>query len=854
MSQERTPPPPGKGNGVGKRTGSPNRNGGTADPAAIAQHLALLGKDREAVWLRAFFPVGHPLKADDRGRKAQGVDLRVIASWQAEERGVYLVINDGGNKAHEITACRAFWVEWDDRPVEWQRIAWRELGLPQPSFMVATGGKSIHCYWVLRTPIPPAEWRPLQARLLAHAGADTSVKDPSRVLRLAGCSYIRADGTSAGLCAIEEPTDNTYYPWEIEACLPPLVEASERIPLPDPPRAGTQGDIPPRGLEELERLVSSYPTIRADNDQRDEALALVCGLARCMEAIGRSTADAITMATRYHPQAADTFEQVRGWSFEAYSIESFISRCRDAGVDVSRHDLRSRPAPDAGNASPSPPSPQPAAASRLGPTAVRLADLRDYAEDVYKQAAAADRLPLLRDRCQTLDLVMRDQELNRLIWDARRKALGLSDGVAQGQKLSRARARWACEPILLAERFNLVVGLQKTGKTSLLLAMIAAWSKGAPDFAGCKLHGPCPPVLIVGPDMPEADWADMLELAGLMEPDGTLRHPITRLYHAGTPIHLDPEGIEKIAAEAEASPGLLVVCDSYAKLVSGLGLQEKDSDFAYPAYDLMEALAPLRATPVVLHHVGKGRAGESPSMASRGGTALPAAASLIVKIAAAEQGEDGWRDPRRMIFTEGRAAPAQLLVERQGGTYVSLGSAAEVMLERKRQSLIDGLNNRQRQILDEVCLRWCRDGEPVTTQAIVEALGIGGGDPSKTARNSLKQLLRVELVEEERRSTRHAEVLLYRPAEFLRARGNNPPPSEPSEPPCGGEVAGALHDGFKESPHPPFSSGGEGSEGPEGPEASPRARARDAPPGTYDRTRSVLPGEDDPHWGARSAA
>jgi predicted P-loop ATPase len=59
-----------------------------------------------------------------------------------------------------------------------------------------------------------------------------------------------------------------------------------------------------------------------------------------MEAIGHSTADAIALASRYHPQAADTFEQVERWSFDAYSVDSFIAQCRDAGVDVSRHDRR----------------------------------------------------------------------------------------------------------------------------------------------------------------------------------------------------------------------------------------------------------------------------------------------------------------------------------------------------------------------------------------------------------------------------------------------------------------------------------------------------------------------------------
>lgn len=42
----------------------------------------------------------------------------------------------------------ALFVEWDDKPIEWQLTAWQKLGLPRPSLQVSTGGKSLHTYWV----------------------------------------------------------------------------------------------------------------------------------------------------------------------------------------------------------------------------------------------------------------------------------------------------------------------------------------------------------------------------------------------------------------------------------------------------------------------------------------------------------------------------------------------------------------------------------------------------------------------------------------------------------------------------------------------------------------------------------
>ena len=136
------------------------------DRGAANQFLSLLGKDPASARLRAFPHRANPAKAVIGARKGP-FDLEAAEQWQREGRGIYLVINDGGDSKREINACRAFFVEWDDRPIDWQLNAWRELGLPEPSLIVLSGGKSAHCYWLLEQPIPPQEWAPLQAELIA---------------------------------------------------------------------------------------------------------------------------------------------------------------------------------------------------------------------------------------------------------------------------------------------------------------------------------------------------------------------------------------------------------------------------------------------------------------------------------------------------------------------------------------------------------------------------------------------------------------------------------------------------------------------------------------------------------------
>ena len=168
---------------------------------------SILKKEKGNLRLRAFYPSGHPFKSSDSGRKGEP-KRATVEEWQNEGRGVYAVINDGGDTDSEITKCRAVFCEWDDRPKEWQIDAWKGLGLPEPTLQVDTGGKSIHNYWVFAEPISVDDWKSLQTRLLDHADADRSLKNPSRVMRLPGTFHIDGDGNPGGLTSIIHTSEN----------------------------------------------------------------------------------------------------------------------------------------------------------------------------------------------------------------------------------------------------------------------------------------------------------------------------------------------------------------------------------------------------------------------------------------------------------------------------------------------------------------------------------------------------------------------------------------------------------------------------------------------------------------------
>ena len=158
---------------------------------AVKQLRALGYQPKEKVFFTFFFPKGHEQHSRDQGRKLSCSFPRIpwskIQRFQDEGRGCYIVINGGGHKAAEIENCRAFFYEHDNLPIEAQIDLWRQLKLPEPTFQVNSGGRSVHSYWVLSEPIDPFTWRQIQTDLLNFADADRALKNPNRVMRLAGC-------------------------------------------------------------------------------------------------------------------------------------------------------------------------------------------------------------------------------------------------------------------------------------------------------------------------------------------------------------------------------------------------------------------------------------------------------------------------------------------------------------------------------------------------------------------------------------------------------------------------------------------------------------------------------------------
>lgn len=187
------------------------------DQPQAQRHLDLLGyAPGDSVFLRFFYHASDTRKSG--AINIAGINPTVIEQHQASGRGCYFVVNGGGNKDKDVTHCRAFFYEHDDLNKESQLILWETLELPEPTFQIDTGGKSIHSYWVLDKPVSPQEWKPLQKDLLEYADADRSIKNPSRVMRLAGAWHVSPEG--ANQTKIVTESDKRYSFEELRAIVP----------------------------------------------------------------------------------------------------------------------------------------------------------------------------------------------------------------------------------------------------------------------------------------------------------------------------------------------------------------------------------------------------------------------------------------------------------------------------------------------------------------------------------------------------------------------------------------------------------------------------------------------------------
>ena len=311
------------------------------DLSEAERFLALLGKNG-ASRLRAFWPRNRPVP-DGTPRAFRGsfaTAAREAPGWVKRGLGVYVVIGNGGDSDDAITDCPALFIEWDDRPRAEQLIAWRTYGLPEPTFIVDTGGKSMHLYWVLNEPISPERFRDLIARLIDHTGADRLNRNPSRVMRLPGAWHFSWDNDAGKVCrngqtAIVQASGMRYDADLFDDLLPKTHQPIELAPAQSIEIGGSFGDLPPRPIEALYDAMGMVPEFTHDQDRFDELVKLA---KRLHMDLGRDEALELLRSHSPHIKDMAAYFVTPPTRLSPGSIWPFL---RDHyGVDIRRHDLK----------------------------------------------------------------------------------------------------------------------------------------------------------------------------------------------------------------------------------------------------------------------------------------------------------------------------------------------------------------------------------------------------------------------------------------------------------------------------------------------------------------------------------
>lgn len=185
------------------------------DQDQALDHFKALGYEQgDKAYVRYIHPVSK------KSIKAAKLDFNSANRYQAQGYDVYFVVNGGGDTDSCVTQCRAIFYEHDNLDKSIQLELWQNLGLPEPTIQVDTGGKSIHSYWVFDTPIATQHWREVETDLLEFSDGDRALKNPSRILRLAGSSYMKGDKPGTTQAAIVSNSGKRYSYEQLRAIIP----------------------------------------------------------------------------------------------------------------------------------------------------------------------------------------------------------------------------------------------------------------------------------------------------------------------------------------------------------------------------------------------------------------------------------------------------------------------------------------------------------------------------------------------------------------------------------------------------------------------------------------------------------
>lgn len=170
-----------------------------------------------------------PDQGSGSGRNFHGTLDEAAVQLQLDNgntRGVFVVVNAGGQKKADITAVRAVFADFDD-PAVVRSLKPEALTIDgvAPHAVIESSPGKMHAYWRIEG-MPPADFPRAQKALAARLGSDTSVHDLSRVMRLPGFVHHKGQPFQTRIVHLDR------HPPLTRGALAPLLAAPIANPLP----------------------------------------------------------------------------------------------------------------------------------------------------------------------------------------------------------------------------------------------------------------------------------------------------------------------------------------------------------------------------------------------------------------------------------------------------------------------------------------------------------------------------------------------------------------------------------------------------------------------------------------------
>lgn len=727
------------------------------DSKEARRFIEILGKDRAQTWVRAI----DPLKRRKAGADHQGLTTHADLQWLQDKTAagfnLYAVINDaptasgpgGGATDADVASCGVLFAEWDDgASIEEQAQRWQAFGLPEPTVLVTTGGKSVHAHWRLTEPMPPDQWRVLQDRLITHVKGDPQCKNPARVMRLPGSIYFdKKTGVATGQCRILSASEARCSAAEIEACLP-RQQTPER-----PTSAAPAGEWRPRGIDEISAAAECIPRRIGGEGTYEQDRNALCGCSAALEAAGVPDPDGAALALLAHlwPSEAEARQVLK--SSTTRKPSAFWSIAREHGYNLKRSGQKAPAAPASAKAQLKPKPKTERKGRKLGHGKAMACFERCVEILSRRERNSLRRRARLVAIAKALGLAacINRQEIAQRVLEAKDeqqghsfKALTAADRLAMKAPV----VRWLIADLVPAGDLTVIGGRPKVGKTRLAVAIAAAVLKGEP-FAGFGCIKEPKPVLLITDDQADGDTHQMLQQLKVWD------HPLLMWSRH---FRLNDRDVDAMLETIKANPGALVVVDSLRSVSRSLPAGENDPEIGAYLYDLKAAVIEAGGSLIVIHHCSK-----APDLvgteALSGHNAIAGAANTVITLhhCPDANGRPDKTNPQRRMFSEGRSgAGCDLVIDRHvEGTYRQVCGfdqwQRQLAEAKKQQKQSEGLTPTQQQLLD---LLDEEAGQAFTRRELVAALGLdwgdGRGSDPKRVRESLNRLVELRLITKER--------------------------------------------------------------------------------------------------------